>query len=420
MSSWQEFPLLGVESRLNAEGNVEARATGRLAPLVDGQVQRYFGKTNDLKVLAQREGGNVYTIYHPPTPSKPGMKLAAGKLMESVTRKHKPSTATIAITNRCQCRCEHCSAEKFMKNPKPVVTTEEIKDLVDQALDLGVVTCVFVGGEPLLHPDIYDLIAHVDQDEAIPMIFTNGHRLTEDGVKRLADAGLYSLNVSIDDVDPEVHDAGRGIKDLHKKAAEGVRRCLDAGLLTGISSYANREKVARGEVEQMIDWGRELGVHEVTIFDIVPTGKLLREEEKVLLTPEDKKHLQDLAAKCNADPSYPGVQMQATVNSECGFGCFAAYWQFYMTAAGDITPCDFTPLMFGNIREDSLATIWERMTSHEAYCEHALSCRMQNPEFRRQWIDTVPDDADLPYAMYDAPECQAAEARRPVKETVEA
>jgi MoaA/NifB/PqqE/SkfB family radical SAM enzyme len=306
-----------------------------------------------------------------------------------------------------------------MKNPKPVVTTGEIKDLVDQALDLGVVTCVFVGGEPLLHPDIYDLIAHVDQDEAVPMIFTNGQLLTDTRVKRLADAGLYSLNVSIDDVDPTTHDMGRGIPGLHEEAAEGVRRCLEAGLLTGISTYANREKVARGEVERMIEWGKELGVNEVTIFDIVPTGKLLREEEKVLLTPEDKEHLRQLNAKYNADPSYPGLQVQAHVNSEKGFGCFAAFWQFYMTAAGDITPCDFTPLTFGNIREDSLATIWERMTSHEAYCEHAQSCRMQNPEFRARWIDNIPEGVDLPYPMYDAPESHVEGERRAVRETVD-
>ncbi len=406
----RSFNLLGVEMWLDEQRHVQAKATGRLAPLVQDNVQRYFAKTKDLKVLATRNGSNVYTLYQPEVPSSAAIKQAANKLIDSVTRKHTPSTATLAITKRCQCNCEHCSAQRFMRNPKPEVTTEDVLRVTREAQELGCVTVIFVGGEPLMHPDIYEFIASVDREEARPSIFTNGLLLTDKNIEKLIDAGCHAVHVSIDDVDPEVHDAGRRLKGVHAKAVAGVKRCLEAGLLTGMSCYASPEKVARGEIEKMILWAKELGVHELTVFDIVPTGRLLREEEKILLSPDDKKYLQDLAAQYNEGPELPGIQMQATVNSPKGFGCFAAWWQFYMTSSGDITPCDFTPLTWGNIKDESLHDIWARMTSHEAYCEHAENCRMQNREFRAKYIDVIPDDADLPYPMYDPAQTTAKQA----------
>lgn len=57
---------------------------------------------------------------------------------------------------------------------------EEIKTVVDGALDLGASLIIYVGGEPLLREELYDLINYVDKTRAIPMIFTNGLLLTEE------------------------------------------------------------------------------------------------------------------------------------------------------------------------------------------------------------------------------------------------
>ncbi len=62
-------------------------------------------------------------------------------------------------------------------------------------------------------------------------------------------------------------------------------------------------------------------------------------------------------------------------------------------------PCDFTPLSFGNALDESLDDIWRRMASHEAYCSHKDSCRMQDSEFRKQWIDRIPATGPFPYPV---------------------
>jgi MoaA/NifB/PqqE/SkfB family radical SAM enzyme len=68
-----------------------------------------------------------------------------------------------------------------------------------------------------------------------------------------------------------------------------------------------------------------------------------------------------------------------------------------MTAFGDMTPCDFTPLTFGNARDESIVDIWNKMISHEEYCAHRSSCRMQNPDFRKRWVNNIPESGPFPY-----------------------
>jgi len=68
-----------------------------------------------------------------------------------------------------------------------------------------------------------------------------------------------------------------------------------------------------------------------------------------------------------------------------------------MNSCGEITPCDFTPLRFGNVREESLAAIWQRLIGTSAYCARSTHCRMQDAEFRRRWIDPIPSCGPFPY-----------------------
>jgi hypothetical protein len=103
----------------------------------------------------------------------------------------------------------------------------------------------------------------------------------------------------------------------------------------------------------------------------------------------------------NQQEGYPHVTTQALVNGPEGSGCFGGFTQFYMTAYGDVDPCDFTPLTFGNIRDEPLTNIWACLLSHPAYSNRCRHCRMQDPEFRRQYIDPIPDDVLLPWPAFE-------------------
>ena len=184
-----------------------------------------------------------------------------------------------------------------------------------------------------------------------------------------------------------------------ERATEGITRALEGGLLVGISTYATPERLRNGEVMEMIELARRLRCQEITIFDVVPTGRLLRADERILLTRDDQVELCRLEDEINARDGYPHVISQAHVNGPTGAGCYAGWFQYYSTAYGEIMPCDFTPLSYGSIRETPLADIWQRMTTHPAHRDHSNHCRMQDCDFRRRYIDRIPSEGPFPFPV---------------------
>ncbi len=398
----REMQLLGLEMIADpAQGQVSARPTGLLAPLIKRRVDGLMSRINNGgRPIAEREGGLVYNLYLPPVPSERMLHALARNMVEAVERRKivRPTTATLQVTSRCQLDCYHCSAARFKNANRRELTTQEWRSVIRQAQDdLGIFNVVFTGGEPLLRADIIDLIRAVNRERGHAAMFSNGLLLSDERVSQLREAGLYSIMVSLDDPRPEVHNQLRRAPDGFAKTREGIRRAVAGSLLVGISTYAGPQDVRDGLPERTIELGRELGVHEVTIFDVVPTGKLLPLQQKELLSPEDKAQLIELERHYNSLEGYPHIITQAFINGPEGAGCFAGFSQLYMTAYGDVDPCDFTPLTFGNIRDEPLKAIWERMLTHPAYRRRCDHCRMQDPEFRSRYTDLIPDDAPLPW-----------------------
>jgi len=405
----QMFEFISLETQMEGD-KIKARLAGTLAPLVQPFVDRFVNVLNSLKVIAKKNGANVYNLYNPPQPTRAGMRALERKLRESFFKMMFPATANLAVTHRCQCRCIHCSADPFVNPEREELAKEEIMEVVTGAQELGATLIIYTGGEPTMCSDLCELIRHVDKDKSIVMIFTNGLTLARDAEK-LAEAGLDTLNISIDSADPEKHDAFRKIKGLYRKALAGAKKARQCGILTGISTYATHENLADGSLERLIKIGQDEGFHEVTIFDCIPSGRFLKETQRIL-TRDEKLQVADLARKYHAMDHPMGVVAQAIVNSPEGVGCFGAYSQFYMTAYGDINPCDFNPISFGNVRDLPIQAIWQKMQSHPDFKDKHLTCRMQTASYRKKYIDVMPDAPRLPIAIEDI-EAIAAGLKKP-------
>lgn len=389
--------------------DVEVEFKGPSAPFVNYALKsnliKHFKYYKRVKVLAAKDGYLVYTLYYPPLPSKPYAKMLKTVARTILTRKFVPRAVTVAVTYACQCRCRHCSAGVYTDTARALrrkeLSTDELKRLIDDCIRLGAVNITFTGGEPLLHPHIYELIGYVNKEEAVTQLFTNGLLLTKENVRKLKEAGLYSLEVSLDTPSPEEHDDFRGVEGVFKSAIQGIEYALEEGLLVGISTYATREGIKDGKIEKLFDLARELGVHEVSVFDPVPTGRLLKTED-VLLTDEERLELIKIQRRYNLMEGPPRISTQSFQCSPIAFhalGCFSGTNQAYVTAFGDVTPCDFTPLSFGNVRDEPFEAIWRRIRKHPAYSNRTMRCKMQNVLFREKYINRIPEEANLPFPI---------------------
>lgn len=351
------------------------------------------------QVIELEKGYQAFSLLSPPIASpvaRRRIKLIMSDLMANVVETEKgksigvgnktPHFITMAITYSCQCKCLHCSAavyqENVLRSGSELKFDEDIR-IIKEMENLGATCIVFTGGEPLLHDRLFDLIKAVDKKKAICTIFTNGEYLNEKNVRSLKEAGVFGVFVSFDFADPEKHDANRKRKGIFEKAARGIKLCQENKILAGIATYATREKLMEGEMDAIMDLGKKLNVLEVFIFDVIPVGNLKGEFGRVL-KENDFNEIKKLRAKYNALSDYPRIihqTMLTSISYPCtGEGCPAGIAHVHIRANGDVSPCDFTPVSFGNLREKPLAKIWEAITSSEMYSKPSPCCRLSMAE----------------------------------------
>jgi len=352
-------------------------------------------------------GKDVANTFAPPVGSRPMFRALKGLIKSQLMPFPLPIAMTFAVTYKCQCKCVHCSAGRHFRNDMKELSTQEAKKLIDSSQKLGVTIIAFTGGEPLLREDIFELISYVDKRKAMPVLFTNGQLLTDENVEKLAAAGLYSLFLSIDSPNPDEHNKLRSMPGLFETAIEGLKKAKSKGIFACFSSYASRSGTENELYRKLHELAIDLGLHNIILFDCVPTGNMLKDTSE-MLTFELREKLHKYSADVFRKKIVPPLSSQAWQNSAeaylSGIGCLAANIQYYASAYGEITPCDFTPISFGNIRNESLKKIWMRMVKHPAYNHRSPYCRMQDKKFRNFYIDPIPDDAILPYQINKLPQ----------------
>lgn len=299
------------------------------------------------------------------------------------------------ITYECQLNCPHCCVGNYAKEKHRELSTKEIKDVLDQASTTFIVN--FFGGEPTLRPDIMELISYASKKSIFVFLDTNGIRVTKDFARELKANGLEMLYVSIDSPIPEKHDNLRGMEGLFETAVGAIKNALDIGLKCSLSTYITRENLSNGEFEQVIQLARKLGATGVRYLLPTPAGRWLYNVD-VRLTPKEEKKVWEIV-------EYPFVcrdfYFQNQSSSQCRGLSEKAY--LYISPYGDVQPCCFIPLTFGNIREEPLNKIVNRMWSHPMFRHPCIykECPMLNDDFRKKYIDKIPRGTKLPFKLHE-------------------
>ena len=119
---------------------------------------------------------------------------------KALVHKDHPVLAHVIPTRRCNIACSYCNEYDHVSSPVPIGV---LKSRTDDLARLGVSIITLSGGEPMLHPQLDDLIAHIRSSGIIAGLITNGYLLGPDRIRQLNDAGLEYLQISIDNVDPD-------------------------------------------------------------------------------------------------------------------------------------------------------------------------------------------------------------------------
>ncbi len=165
-----------------------------------------------------------------------------------------PDRMYIESTNICNLNCIMCpTGLKQIKRPMGYMDFDVFKQIVDEMAPWVRATTLHIWGEPLLHKRIYDMVAYCRKKGLRAEISTNATLLTEDKAKRLLDAGLDAIYLSIDGLRPETYENIRVKADFERTNAN-IRRFVELKVEGGYHTYVNIQII---QMKQTLDEVRE-------------------------------------------------------------------------------------------------------------------------------------------------------------------
>jgi len=172
----------------------------------------------------------------------------------------RPLVTNLIITRRCNLSCGYCFEYDKVSPPIPLAT---LRERIDHLARLRAVFVTLTGGESLLHPAADELVAHVRARGMTPFLNTNGYLLTVDWIERLNRAGLYAMQISVDNVTPN-DVSKKSLKTLLPKLrllAQHAKFRVRINCVLGSSPPAEAVEVARAALDLGFDVSTSLIRH---------------------------------------------------------------------------------------------------------------------------------------------------------------
>jgi MoaA/NifB/PqqE/SkfB family radical SAM enzyme len=270
---------------------------------------------------------------------------------QATTRKlgvNVPNAILVDPTSACNLRCEGCWAGKYPHNDS--ISPERLDRLFREAKELGIHWIVFSGGEPLLYPRMFDLLAK--HPDIAFMAYTNGTLIDEKMADRIVTAGNFTPAISLEGW-RERTDArrGSGVFDRVTRAMDLLRQ---RGAIFGVSLTATRYNVEEITSDAFIDFLVKKGVSYGWIFHYIPIGR--NPNLDMMVTPEQRAHLAERIAYIR---SRKAIMLADFWNDGAlTDGCIAGGRRyFHINAAGEVEPCAFVHFAVDNINNKSLLEV---------------------------------------------------------------
>ena len=231
---------------------------------------------------------------------------------------------------------------------QPELTLAEMKGLLGDMFEQGVISLFYEGGEPLLRPDFMEIVRY-STPQAYVIVRTNGTLIDDRIADELAEANVGLVCVDVQGARAATHDALTGTPGSHEKAVEGIRRLASRGIPIYLTCIMNRQNV--GELQELLELAAELTAPKLSVLRLYPLG-MARKHWKELALPlrEQRAALESLEAP-------PGVDVMHSWHPNDPNCC----WQnAAVDATGNSIGCPYLRdyVNYGNVREESFMETW--------------------------------------------------------------
>jgi pyrroloquinoline quinone biosynthesis protein E len=284
-----------------------------------------------------------------------------------------PFSLLCELTYRCPLQCPYCSNPLDFARHNDELSVEEWKRVLSEAAALGAVQAHFSGGEPLLYAGIPEVIRHARKLGFYTNLSTGGTLLTQDLASQLRDAGLDSLQVSLQDADAKNSDVMAGGAPSFEKKIQAARLTRAAGFPLTLNVVLHRRNLAR--VKDIIALAEELGAERLELANTQFNGWALKNRTALLPTRAQAEAALQVAraAQQRLKGRMEILYVLPDYFEQYPKPCLNGWGRYFMTVSADgtVLPCQtargIAGLTFENIRQHSLSEIWFKSESFQKF-----------------------------------------------------
>lgn len=318
------------------------------------------------KALSQKSG-------EPPEQIWPGLLTLAEKMVKngllkisespfenvrtpppSVKLVRRLENVSFETTRKCNLRCKHCYSDSG-KQLDDELTVKEIKALIDQLTNMGVLAITFTGGEPLLHPYLFELMEYARKKPLTLILFTNATLITPEIVEKLKNLQVYKINVSIDGPDSQTHDQFRGVDSAFERTVQGVNLLQKAGIF--VQASISVTKINYKKMKETLHLIKDLGITHFKMWPITFSGR--PGEKDIFLTLEEFRKVMEVLREFEFE-ELGKKEKEVFEYSKSVENCGIGSGTLTIKCNGVVTPCPAfgEADSLGNVRTHSVADIW--------------------------------------------------------------
>ena len=275
------------------------------------------------------------------------------------------------LNNACNLRCKYC----FTNSPKgdhvkEFLDAKTIGSLADQADELGYFEFDLQGGELLLRPDLlFETLEAIKPERFYLYLTTNGYKLDEKMAKKLAEAKVSRVSVSVDSMDEKTHDEIRGKKDSWRRALNALKLVQKYGMDPYLNITVGHYNAFNEDFKALLDYSKK-NKYKTLLNVAVPAG-MWQKMDEIICDEKDRKHLKKL--RKDYKNLVRNIWNPFDRNNEKILGCTTVN-RLYITPLGDVLVCPYVHIKIGNILKQSLKDIVNHGFNIKYFRNHSDLC----------------------------------------------
>jgi radical SAM protein len=296
-----------------------------------------------------------------------------------------PFTIAWEVTRACAYACVHCRADAQHQRDPRELSTDEAKALIERLAAFGNhPILIFTGGDPMMRPDLIELIAYATQRGLRCSLTPTATALpTKERLEQAREAGILRVALSLDAPRAQIHDDFRQVKGSWQRTMDILRRAHEAGLSVQVNTTVAKHNV--DILHEMVPFIQEVGAVQWSVFFLVPTGRAMAEQmisaeqhEKVFNWLYDLSQNAPFDIKSTAAPMYRrvAIERKRAQNDGKPVSFQSAGFQYadglhrptkgvndgngflFISHIGEIQPSGFLPITAGMARDNDIVDVY--------------------------------------------------------------